>query len=52
MMIVGCLAIMGFTQSAVEVFVGAAETVTNAIDDWKTGRLSGADIAHIPQVGR
>lgn len=46
-MIVGGLgpkAVQAFNQAGIEVFVGAAGTVKDAIDDWKTEMLSLADM--------
>ena len=51
-MIVGGLgpkAIMAFTQAGIEVFVGAAGTVKNAIDDWQADMLTRADMANACQ---
>ncbi len=46
-MIVGGLgpkAVQAFNQAGIEVFVGAAGTVKDAIDDWKAEMLSRADL--------
>ena len=46
-MIVGGLgpkAVQAFSQANIEVFVGAAGTVKDAVDDWKSGMLSRADM--------
>lgn len=46
-MIVGGLgpkAVQAFSQANIDVFVGAAGTVEDAIDDWKSEMLSRADM--------